>query len=115
MTAGKKAVSHDVAESELNVLVNNAGICKLTANQNAVTPSLDVSRDVFNTNFFGTIQTTAMFIPLLRKSTGPSPVILNVTSGLGSNTLRAKSTFNDCHLTEYNASKLGMYLYTAVT
>ncbi|KAF8170933.1 hypothetical protein BJ912DRAFT_996410 [Pholiota molesta] len=53
-----------------------------------------------------------MFIPLLRKSTELSPAILNVTSGLGSNTLRAKSIFNDYHLTGYNASKLGLDLYT---
>lgn len=39
-------------------------------------------RHVYETNVFGIVRVTNAFIPLLRKS--ESPVVVNVTSGLGS-------------------------------
>ncbi|KAF9485831.1 NAD(P)-binding protein [Pholiota conissans] len=106
------AVQHITAAEgdKLDVLVNNAGISMLDANQSVLSPSLDVVRTIMETNLYGPMQTTAAFLPLLRKS--PSPVILNVSSGLGSNTLRANSTTEGYHFTAYNMSKAALNSYT---
>jgi NAD(P)-dependent dehydrogenase (short-subunit alcohol dehydrogenase family) len=64
----------------LDVLINNAGIA------GAMIPSQDVTaaamREVYDTNVFGIVRVTHAMLPLLRGST--NPVIVNVTSGLGS-------------------------------
>ena len=65
----------------LDVLINNAGIAgKLP--QNISTGEIENLRAIFETNFFGTVQTTQQFIDLLKKSN--QPVIINVSSELGS-------------------------------
>lgn len=64
----------------LDVLVNNAGI------SGGRTPVPEVTADdvrtVYETNVFGVVRVTQAFAPLLLRS--PSPVIVNVSSGLGS-------------------------------
>lgn len=70
----------------LDVLINNAGILGGMP-QTAITAPLDMVRSVFNTNFFGVINVTQQFIPLLKQSV--SPVIVNVTSGLASLSLHS--------------------------
>jgi NAD(P)-dependent dehydrogenase (short-subunit alcohol dehydrogenase family) len=64
----------------LDVLVNNAGIAGgfLSVDE---TTAADVE-GVFATNVFGLVRVTQAFVPLLREST--APVIVNVSSGLGS-------------------------------
>jgi NAD(P)-dependent dehydrogenase (short-subunit alcohol dehydrogenase family) len=68
----------------LDVLINNAGI---PGKMPQTPPETDISivKQVFETNFFGVIEVTQVFIDLLRQS--PEPRIVNVTSGLGSLTL----------------------------
>jgi NAD(P)-dependent dehydrogenase (short-subunit alcohol dehydrogenase family) len=65
----------------LDVLINNAGISGGQP-QNMSSIKMDDLRKVFDTNFFGAVQTTQQFIPLLKKSNEPR--IVNVSSGLAS-------------------------------
>jgi NAD(P)-dependent dehydrogenase (short-subunit alcohol dehydrogenase family) len=67
-------------EGHLDVLVNNAGISGGFLAPDAVTAE-DV-RAVYDTNVFGIVRTTSAFLPLLRAA--ENPVIVNVSSGLGS-------------------------------
>jgi len=64
----------------LDVLVNNAGISGDWL-QVADTSAGDVAR-VFDTNLFGVVRVTQAMVPLLQRS--DAPVIVNVSSGLGS-------------------------------
>jgi len=63
------------AEGRLDVLVNNAGIARADAF------GLD-ALEVFDTNTVGVLRVTQAALPLLRAS--GNPVVVNVTSGLGS-------------------------------
>ncbi|MFJ4715204.1 SDR family NAD(P)-dependent oxidoreductase [Streptomyces sp. NPDC088785] len=74
----------------LDVLVNNAGIEGRTAGNGIVAPAdetVDTLRPLFETNVFGTLRVTHAFLPLLDRSA--APVIVNVSSGLGSMALIA--------------------------
>ncbi len=64
----------------LDVLVNNAGIVGQRKPPPDVTAT-DV-REVFETNVFGIVRVTSAFLPLLERSA--NPVIVNVSSGMGS-------------------------------
>jgi NAD(P)-dependent dehydrogenase (short-subunit alcohol dehydrogenase family) len=72
----------------LDVLVNNAGISGRTDSgaQDPTTLDLDVVRTVLDTNVFGVVRVTNALLPLLRRA--PSPRIVNVSSNMGSLTLR---------------------------
>lgn len=70
----------------LDVLINNAGISGGFPQPPDATPVATI-RTVFDTNFFGVIETTLAFLDLLRQS--PEPRIVQVTSGLGSLTLHS--------------------------
>lgn len=69
----------------LDVLVNNAGV-EGRGENNTIFGAADVTgdmmREVFDTNVFGVVRVTHAFLPLLQKS--PSPVVVNVSSSLGS-------------------------------
>ena len=67
-------------EGKLDILINNAGIAGVFAKPEDITGS-DMEK-VYNTNVFGVVRVTNAFIPLLRRS--ENPVIVNVSSGLGS-------------------------------
>jgi NAD(P)-dependent dehydrogenase (short-subunit alcohol dehydrogenase family) len=64
----------------LDVLINNAGIAGGHKAVGEVTA--DDVRRVFETNVFGVVSVTHAFLPLLQRS--DSPVIVNVSSGMGS-------------------------------
>ncbi|MGA4543064.1 SDR family NAD(P)-dependent oxidoreductase [Uniformispora flossi] len=64
----------------LDVLVNNAGIAG--GWQDVGDVDADDMRRVYDTNVFGIVRTTRAFLPLLADSA--APVIVNVSSGLGS-------------------------------
>lgn len=69
----------------LDVLVNNAGIEAYTPDNRVIVAAdvtADTMRAVFETNVFGLVRVTHAFLPLLLRSA--APVIVNVSSGLGS-------------------------------
>jgi NAD(P)-dependent dehydrogenase (short-subunit alcohol dehydrogenase family) len=68
------------AAGGLDVLVNNAAIGGSRVVPGEVTA--DVLRPVYETNVFGVVRTLHAFLPLLAASAGP--VVVNVSSGLGS-------------------------------
>lgn len=73
------------ADGGLDVLVNNAGIEPRLAGNAIPTPAdenADAVRVTFETNVFGLVRVTHAFLPLLQKSA--APVIVNLSSGLGS-------------------------------
>lgn len=67
-------------EGRLDVLINNAGISGGFSKVEDIT--VETMRNVYETNVFGMVRVINAFVPLLRKS--EAPVIVNVTSGLGS-------------------------------
>jgi NAD(P)-dependent dehydrogenase (short-subunit alcohol dehydrogenase family) len=76
--ASIEAAQKSLAEKQasLDVLINNAGILG-GWEQSAQDVDTDMIREVFDTNFFGVINVTQAFLPLLKKS--DAPVIVNVT------------------------------------
>jgi NAD(P)-dependent dehydrogenase (short-subunit alcohol dehydrogenase family) len=108
----RAAAERVAAESGgLDVLVNNAGIAGVRKPVREVTA--DDLRHVFETNVFGFVRVTRAFLPLLERS--PNPVIVNVSSGMGSLTVtsdpsRLESTLNALG---YPASKSAVNMLTS--
>ena len=105
-----EAAARVEAETGLDVLINNAGIAGAYAPITELTIS-DV-QDVYDTNVFGPVRVTQAFLPLLRRS--PAPVIVNVSSGLGSEAAvrdpdRVESTVNSV---AYCSSKAALLMIT---
>ncbi len=67
--------------SELDVLVNNAGI-SLDTGARVTETDVEVFRRTYETNVFGVVTVTNAFLPALRRSAHPR--IVNVSSGTGS-------------------------------
>jgi NAD(P)-dependent dehydrogenase (short-subunit alcohol dehydrogenase family) len=74
------AAERVAADGGLDVLVNNAGI--LGPRKAAPETTSDDLRLVFETNVLGIVRVTRAFLPLLEDSA--DPVIVNVSSGMGS-------------------------------
>jgi NAD(P)-dependent dehydrogenase (short-subunit alcohol dehydrogenase family) len=71
------------AGTGLDVLINNAGI--VGAHTTVPETTADHLAEVYATNVFGIVRVTGAFLPLLEES--ENPVIVNVSSGVGSMTL----------------------------
>jgi len=76
----KAAIAFDQKAGRLDVLINNAGI--IGARKPAGEINSADAEEVFATNLIGPVRMMNAFIPLLRNS--KNPVIVNVSSGLGS-------------------------------
>ena len=94
----------------LDVLINNAGISG--GFPQSYSTDVSIYKEAYDTNFFGVVQVTQLFMDLLQAS--PQPRIVNVTSGLGSLTMH-----NDPHwkyynvmAPVYNSSKAALNMYT---
>jgi NAD(P)-dependent dehydrogenase (short-subunit alcohol dehydrogenase family) len=95
----------------LDLLINNAAIAGPQP-QHIATIDMKDLRDVFETNFFGAIQTTQQFLPMLDRS--PNPMIINVSSELGSLTRHSSPQRNpnwDLY-DAYGSSKTALNAFT---
>jgi NAD(P)-dependent dehydrogenase (short-subunit alcohol dehydrogenase family) len=97
----------------LDVLVNNAAI-EERGDDNAVIGPADVTADLmrktFDTNVFGTVRMLHAFLPLLQRSA--APVVVNVSSGLGSLTEFAPAPAGIYPGVAYPASKAAVNMVT---
>ncbi len=96
----------------LDVLINNAGVMVDSYDSKIADQSIDIWRETFETNFFGLIETTKAFLPLLRKSDAGR--IVNLSSILGSITYHAKpgSPVYDSKVPAYDVSKSAVNAFT---
>lgn len=97
----------------LDVLINNAGIIG-SMQQTPLETDISIFKQVFETNFFGVIETTQAFIDLMKQA--PEPRIVNVTSGLGSLTLQNDPAWKYYQVKAacYVPSKAALNAYTIV-
>jgi len=95
---------------KLDVLINNAGIAGEQV-QNMSAGNIENLRKVFETNFFGAVQTTQQFIDLLKKS--DEPRIVNVSSGLASLTYHSSSPDFGMYAA-YSSSKTALNAFTVM-
>ena len=95
----------------LDVLINNAGIVGEQP-QNISACSMELLRKVFDTNYFGTIQTTQQFLNLLMKSS--EPAIINVSSESGSIYMQTSPERNPSwdFYNVYGSSKMAVNSFT---
>ena len=104
----------------LDILINNAGVWKESATSSSfgsrdATPStlsMEVLRETFETNFFGTVALTQRLLPLIRKS--PAGRIVNVSSIMGSLTLHSdpSSPIYGYNVFGYDTSKAALNSFT---
>lgn len=95
---------------QIDVLINNAGIAGEQP-QNISKIDIENLRKLFETNFFGAVQTTQQFIHLLKKSNEPR--IVNVSSGLGSLSFHSSSPDFGMYAS-YSCSKTALNAFTVM-
>ena len=107
-----RAAAADVEAHEgvVDVLVNNAGVAGTHADASELTGA-DVL-DVLDVNVAGVVRTTTAFLPLLRRSA--DPVIVNVSSGMGSLEHTHDPSRPESHVVApiYTASKAALTMLT---
>jgi NAD(P)-dependent dehydrogenase (short-subunit alcohol dehydrogenase family) len=109
----KQARRHLEAKTEvLDVLINNAGISGKQP-QNISSVEMENLQRVFATNFFGAVQITQQFIPLLKRSN--QPVIVNVSSEMGSLAVQSNTSNPNRGLYDaYSCSKAALNGFTVM-
>ncbi|GGF19865.1 SDR family oxidoreductase [Flavobacterium limi] len=107
--AAKQVIERE--QGKLDILINNAGILGANPQQASNTPIENI-REIFDTNFFGVINVTQVFLELLKKS--KSPRISNITSGLASLTLHniPDWKYYGIKTAGYGTSKAALNAYT---
>lgn len=102
----------EVKIQKLDVLINNAGISG-GQNQNISTVEMENLRKVFDTNFFGAVQTTQQFLSLLKKSNEPR--VVNVSSELGSLAVHSDTQNSNFDIYDaYSSSKTALNAFTVM-
>ena len=98
-------------QGKLDILINNAGISRGFP-ESVLTTSIEDIQEVFDTNYFGTISVTQLFLELLKKS--ESPRISNISTGLAS--LNSHSDpdwkYYNVKLASYTPSKAALNAFT---
>lgn len=96
----------------LDILINNAGISGIVP-QNALETGVEEYEKVIDTNLYGVVRTTQVFIDLLRKSSAPR--IVNVSTSVGSLSLQSNPgwpAYDFAKFAVYASSKSAMNMYT---
>ena len=110
--SAKKAIAEQFGK--LDILVNNAGV-NLEFSAGIPAPSqvsLDVIKQTFEVNFFGTVAVTQAMLPLIHKSDAGR--IVNISSDMASLTLHQDPNFKfyDYKQLAYDSSKTAVNAFT---
>lgn len=97
----------------LDILINNAGIAG-DQPQSLATGSVENLRQIFDINFFGAVQTTQEFLPLLKRS--GQGAIINVSSEIGSLAVHTapERNPNRAKYHAYGSSKTALNAFTVM-
>ena len=110
--ASVAAAAADVAEHEgrIDVLINNAGMQGPSGDPGDLTAA--DAHAVLDVNVIGVVRTTTAFLPLLRRS--DDPVIINVSSGMGSLAFTHDPGRSESHVVAplYASSKAALTMLT---
>ncbi|AYC36423.1 SDR family NAD(P)-dependent oxidoreductase [Streptomyces griseorubiginosus] len=110
--ASVAAAAANVAENEgrIDVLINNAGVHGPVGDPGGLTAADAFA--VLDVNVIGVVRTTSAFLPLLRRS--DDPVIVNVSSGMGSLALTHDPDRPESHVVAplYTSSKAALTMLT---
>ena len=95
---------------KLDVLINNAGMPGALGSPKEI--DVTAMQKVYDTNVFGIVRVTKAFLPLLDQS--DNPVILNVSSGLGSfgQVLNPETIESKVNALAYSSSKAAVSMLT---